>query len=101
MADPFKLPRYPFEERAIQGAPDESGLYMLWEGDELTYIGSAGPPALIRPRLLEHWGRSMRGPCKPTHYSWRLALHPAELHEDWLSRHAAIFQALPRCNRAV
>ena len=100
MADPFKLQRYPFEQTAIQDAPDQSGLYVLWEGDELTYIGSVGPPGLtIRQRLLEHWSKRDHCGCKPTHYSWHLAIHHAELHDDWLSRHAAVFQALPRCNK--
>ena len=101
MADPFKLQRYPFDEQALQSAPDQSGLYVLWEGDELTYMGSAGPPGpTIRQRLLEHWSERDRS-CSATHYSWRLALHHTELLDDWLSRHAAIFQALPRCNRPL
>ena len=101
MTAPFKLQRYPFDRRVIQGAPNEAGLYVLWESDELTYIGSVEPPGLtIRQRLLEHWSGRNHCACKPTHYSWRLALYPAELHEDWLRLHSATFQALPRCNKA-
>jgi len=95
----FELPRYPFEERVIQGAPEQTGVYVLWEGTEVTFVGSP-EPVTIKQRLLDLWSGRDRCPCQPTHYSWRLARVPVLLKRELLSEHQLELAALPRCNRA-
>src|SRR5689334_18673293 len=95
----FEMPRYPFEERVIQGAPEETGVYVLWEGTEVTFVGSA-EPVTIKQRLLDHWSGRNRCPCRPTHYSWRLARDPVPIQRELLGEHRFELAALPRCNQA-
>jgi len=93
--------RYPFATAFIEGAPDEAGVYVLWEGNEVTYIGTAGPGAMtIRSRLVEHIRGQHHCSCNPTHYSWRLARFPQVAERELLSLHKLHFQDVPRCNRA-
>lgn len=97
----FELRRYPFLAAVIDGAPHEAGVYVLWEGDELTYIGAAGPGGMtIRSRLLEHLGGQDHCSCSPTHYSWRLARFPHILEREFLGQHKVKLQDVPRCNKA-
>lgn len=85
-----------FTSALVQGAPENAGLYALWQDGELIYLGRA---ASIRERLLEHL-RQPLSPCTrdATHYSWELSLRPpareAELLEEFKKRHGR----LPRCN---
>ena len=97
---PIRSPKYKLTRMMVDGAPDEAGVYALWEDDELIYLGRASGSATIRARLEEHLSRSLC-PCaeNATHYSWELALQPAarelELLREALARHGH----LPRCNR--
>ena len=96
------LPRevFPFTARLITGAPDASGVYVLWRAGEAIYIGAAlGRGATLRDRLAEHVsGRA--GDCTrtATHYSWEISLRPAARELELLEEHKASFQRLPRCN---
>jgi len=97
----FELRRYPFLPAVIEGAPEQAGVYVLWEGDELTYIGAAGPGTMtIKSRLLEHLRGEDHCSCSPTHYGWRLARHPQALERELLDQHQAKLQDAPRCNKA-
>ena len=44
--------RYRFTRIVIAGAPDEQGVYALWDGEEVIYYGRRGT---IRSRLLDHF----------------------------------------------
>jgi hypothetical protein len=95
-----ELTRYPFAAYAVTAAPDEPGIYLLWERGELTYIGSTAADATIRSILFEHLADPTRCPCRPTHYSWRLARQPKFAEYVLLKDHLARFRSLPRCNKA-
>jgi hypothetical protein len=83
----------------VEAAPNEAGLYALWDYDELIYLGRASPSSTIRTGLLEHLVKRVC-PCtaKATHYSWELSLRPAarelELLSEFMTRHGR----RPRCN---
>lgn len=84
-------------------APDRAGVYALYEGDELIYIGRAkGGDATIRSRLISHQS-GREGPCTQhfTHYWYETAHSDAdrerELLEEFQSRHGRA----PRCNERV
>ena len=99
---PIDSVRHPFVIYAINGAPDDSGVYMLWEREELTYIGkTAGENSTIRSRLLDHFYLRRRCGCKPTHYSWQLANDAHQREREMLFEHLQSFEALPRCNRSA
>jgi hypothetical protein len=50
--------RYRFKRIVIAGAPDDPGVYALWDGEEVVYYGRAdGGDATIRSRLLDRSAR--------------------------------------------
>ena len=92
---PIAAPIYRFTPAIVQGAPDTSGVYALWQDGEMIYLGRAES---LRVQLLAHL--QQRAPCTrdATHYSWELSLRAeareAELLEQFRQRHGR----LPRCN---
>ena len=97
----LELRRYPFLGSMIDGAPEEPGVYLLWEDDELTHIAATGRGAAsLRARLRDHLAGAICCGCRPTHYSWRLSRLPGVLVSEWLSQYRSKFQIDPRCNRS-
>jgi excinuclease UvrABC nuclease subunit len=96
------IPRelFPFTARLIAGAPEEPGVYVLWEDGEITYIGHAqGRGATIRSRLVDHFSGT-HSPCtrRATHYSWEISLKPAAREAALLEEYQQANARLPRCN---
>jgi hypothetical protein len=93
---PIAAPLYRFSAVIIQGAPDNPGVYALWQDGEMIYLGRA---ASIRQSLTAHLERP--DPCvRPsTHYSWELALSPEAREAEILAHFRQRHGRLPRCNR--
>jgi len=92
--------KWRFAPAVIAFAPDEAGVYALWKGDEIIYIGRAeGISVTLRSCLLEHAQRDAR-PCvrHATHYSWELARNPALRESELLSEFWSVRGCFPRCN---
>jgi hypothetical protein len=98
----LELPRYPFTRAAIEFAPDEAGIFGLFDGGELIYIGRAqnrGDQS-IRALLLRHQDGAM-GPCtmKATHYTWEITVWGAAAREtELLARYFQNHHREPRCS---
>lgn len=96
--------RYRFTRTVIAGAPDDAGIYALWDGDELIYYGraggnGAGDGATIRSRLMDHYqGRVDAQTKRATHYGWELSKDPVAREAELLREHARQFGKLPRLN---
>ena len=93
------LPRYPFTTYAINGAPEDAGVVLLWQGEELTYIGATdsatgGIQELLR-RQYEQGTPCMR---QATHYSWEIRRDPKARELELLRRFAGEHRRAPRCN---
>lgn len=82
--------RYRFARIVIAGAPEDAGVYALWEEEELVYYGRGA----IRSRLMEHFEARVRA----THYSWELCKDPAAREAELLREHERTFGRLPRYN---
>jgi hypothetical protein len=95
--------RYRFARVAIAGAPEEAGVYALWEGDEVIYYGRAdggqqGGGSTIRSRLLAHYYEDRK---RPTHYSWEVCKSPAAREAELLREYERTFGRRPRGNEAA
>lgn len=88
--------RYNFNRIVIAGAPEEPGVYALWQGEEVIYYGRASGSSTIRSRLLEHF----RDQVEATHYSWEISRQPLERETELLREYQAAFGRLPRLNAA-
>ena len=82
----------------VDGAPEEAGVFALWEGGELIYLGRTAPGATIRQRLEEHLERRLACTTRASHYSWELSLRPEARELELLRDFTLQFGALPKCN---
>ena len=83
--------RYRFARTVLQGAPDEPGVYALWEDDELVYYGRA---QRLRTTLLERLAKDTAS----THYGWEICAHPAAREAELLAEHERRYGRRPRHN---
>jgi len=93
--------RYRFARLVLLGAPNDAGVYSLWDGEEIIYYGRAagGAGGTIRTRLLDHYhGRVDEATQRATHYSWELCPDPATREADLLREFRTLFGRAPRCN---
>jgi hypothetical protein len=90
--------RYPFSRRMLEGAPDELGVYGLFQDDELIYVGAAHGSMTIRTCLLLHQDGAL-GACtmKATAYSWELSRAPGTRSAEILTEYLRLTRKNPRC----
>jgi hypothetical protein len=96
---PIASPQYKFLRFTILGAPDDPGVYALWQDAEIIYFGSAARgEATIQSRLLEHFSRQRDPSSEATHYSWEVCKDIPTRLAELLREHEANFRRLPRYN---
>jgi hypothetical protein len=90
--------RYPFNRRMLEGAPDEIGVYALFDSDELIYVGAAHGGMTIRACLLLHQDGAL-GACtmKATFYAWELTRWPSARSTEILAEYFRLTRKDPRC----
>jgi hypothetical protein len=86
--------KYQFTRIVLAGAPDESGVYVLWKDDEVIYYGRASGETTIRSCLLQHYQLKVEA----THYSWEMCRDPAQREAELLREHEELFGHAPRLN---
>lgn len=94
---PIASPRYPFVKGALEGAPEDPGVYELYEREELVYVGYAELPAGIQSRLLQHY-YALREPARASHYAWEICRDPRTRHAALLMEFERLHLRRPRCN---
>lgn len=93
---PLASPKYPFEEWAISGAPEDRGLYALYRHNELICVGvamAADKDETIRSRLFVHFHGGARA-HGVTYYQWEIARDPMAARAEYLLKLA---RGLPAC----
>jgi hypothetical protein len=72
--------KWPFKAALVDDAPETAGLYALWDGATLLYVGRAnGGADTIRSRLMAHLETAATRPLhRPTHYGWEICRRPEE-----------------------
>jgi hypothetical protein len=86
--------KYQFTRIVLAGAPNETGVYALWRGEEVVYYGRASGGSTIRSCLLQHY----QVKADATHYSWEMCRDPAQREAELLREHAELFGQTPRLN---
>ena len=94
---PIASPKYPFTRAALYGAPRLSGVYALYDGDELIYVGCAELPSSIQAKLVEHH-LGVRDPSQATHYSWEVCQDPPARQNQLIREFQKAYQRPPRHN---
>ena len=97
----IEMKRYPFTRPIIEYAPyAEGGVYVLWQDDEVIYIGRTGRSTNIRACLLEHLDGT-RGGCTSTatHYSWEITIWDSARETELLALFSREHRRDPRCQQ--
>jgi excinuclease UvrABC nuclease subunit len=94
---PITDPIYRFAVVIVHGAPENPGVYALWQDGEMIFLGRA---VSIRQGLLQHFERSGQCTRSATHYSWELSLRAEEREALLLEQYRKRHGRLPRCNAA-
>jgi len=92
--------KIPFTESNVNGSPDKPGVYLLFDGDVLIYIGQSEES--IRDRLQSHLAGN-DGPCTQgaTHYMRETCSDPVAREEELLREFKRQHGRLPRCNERI
>ncbi len=92
------LPRYLFTRMAVEHAPEEAGIYGLFDGEELIYVGRASREHTIQQCLLRHQDGA-HGECtmKATRYTWEISTSPALRETEVIEKYRQKHQREPRC----
>ena len=95
---PIASPRYPFTEAAVAGAPDDPGVYALFQDQQIVFYGIAAGVATIQSRLKAHLS-GMIHPDQATHYAWEIARDPERKRAELLAEHDVLYGRPPIFNR--
>ena len=94
-----EMKRYAFTRANIEYAPEESGVYVLWDGAEAVYIGRASREQGIKNVLLRHLDGTHGGcTAKCSHYSWEITLWEAARETELLAEFIREHLREPRCH---
>lgn len=97
------MQKYEFTSKNVDQSPNEHGVYLLYDGNVLIYIGRAwGKDVTIRSRLQSHM-RGDEGACteSATHYSREVREDSAARELELLKEFRKTYGRLPRCNDKV
>lgn len=93
-----------FTPTVVSGAPETSGVFALFEGDNLVYYGATVPGGTLRSALTEHLGiaRPEESPTHDvTHYAWEIVAMPELRELDLLREFHEAHGRVPRCNQVM
>jgi hypothetical protein len=99
----WSLPRYPFKQEAIDVAPENSGVYALFDEAEVVYIGRAlAQYGGIRAALFVHLRDAGKEPLgRVTAYTWEIVLSPDSREAILLARYIQEHLGFPRGHEAA
>ncbi len=87
-----------FAEDSIDSAPAREGVYALYQGNELIYIGKAEHGDTIRSRLQNHLSGENTCTKDATTYRYEVCDNPRHREELYLQVYKQSYMKLPRCN---
>ena len=95
--------RAPFDARHAAAAPQRPGVYLLYRGHRLIYIGIAARRATIRDELLRHLaGGGGRCTRSATAFDYEPAADPVTLYRHYVAVYLdATGGVPPDCNEAA
>ena len=91
----------PFHARNVADAPEAPGVFLLYRGHRLIYIGLAAAGATIRGRLRDHL-RGAGGACtrSATEFDYEASAEPVLLYRKYVATYLhATGGLLPDCNK--
>ena len=94
--------KWTFNRAAVEHAPDNRGILILWDAEEMIYVGRATGGETIKTVLLRHLdGQCGECTTRATHYSWEITIWAAARETELLNEFAKKHQRDPRCQQTV
>lgn len=94
--------RWPFLDYSIEAAPLDQGVFGLWHGGELVFIGATSTGTSLRQCLLEHFrGVHALEHREADHYSWEVSEKPEERKRAVLAQFQREHGRWPRLNKPL
>ncbi|HWI39057.1 MAG TPA: hypothetical protein VNU64_21590 [Burkholderiales bacterium] len=76
-------------------APDTPGVFELWDGDELLFVGSTRRKETLRTELEREISAHA---AEATHFSWEITFHPEDRWRELLAEFEHLHHRRPRLN---
>jgi excinuclease UvrABC nuclease subunit len=94
--------RSQFNDENIAHAPKCSGVYVLYNGPRIIFIGKATGMSNLRSKLQSH-KRGDEGNCTrhATHFCCELTPSTANRERDLLQEYKSVYGRLPACNEMM
>jgi hypothetical protein len=101
---PIANRHWTFSPLVVSGAPEEPGVYALFEDDEIIYYGCAVQGSTIQSALREIMTRIREGRAsclqRVNRYTWEITYRPRLREADLLHEFELANEHAPRCNQA-
>lgn len=92
---PLLTRKWHFLDYIVGAAPKDHGVYALWRGSELVFVGVTGPKDDIRACLLRHFDDDRIVNERVDHFSWELPPDPEARRDELLAQYKAAHGRLP------
>lgn len=94
---PIRSPKWWFVAALVLVTPDAPGVFELWDGDEVVYVGATRG---VRPSLRQALVREM-ALHDATHFSWEITYRAATRELELLEEYIAENHHPPRLNASA
>lgn len=92
----IRSPRWVVVAALVSLAPDTPGVFELWDGDELVYVGrTRDERTTLRAELVQ---RLLEDHASATHFSWEITFDPAARERELLAEYERAHHRSPRLN---
>ena len=91
---PIRSPKWLFATALVLASPETPGVFELWDGDELVYVGATRGP---HPSLRDSLAREI-AIHEATHFSWEITYQADERERELLDEYIEQNRHLPRLN---
>src|SRR5438093_8246665 len=90
--------RLHFAEQYVQNVPEAPGIFCLWDGQHLVYVGRTAPRSNLRAELHHALTMAMAEDMCATHFTYELTSTPQTRAAEELRDYFERWGALPRYN---
>ena len=88
----IRSPRWLVVAALVSLAPDTPGVFELWDGDEVLYLGAA---RRLRNELIQ---RLLEDDSDATHFAWEISFDPDARERELLAEYESEHHRPPRFN---
>jgi hypothetical protein len=93
--------RWHFNNDAVRDVPDQQGVFILWDGNDIVLIGTTLGSASLKDALRQCLTLQQADMLEATHLMWEATSTPRTRAGDLLSAHLHRHGELPRYNRTA